>query len=89
MRNDKKPNSFKKDMDVNVNLYLDEINDFDNTDAILNRATTRYTEPVEKIIKKVQNEFLEKRRKSEIDQALANRNKERFMLLTSKNWKDA
>ncbi|MBS8265725.1 IDEAL domain-containing protein [Mesobacillus boroniphilus] len=89
MSNDKKPNYYKKDMDANVNLYLDAINEFDNTDAILNRATTRYTEPAEKIIEKVQKEFLEKRRKSEIDQALANRDEERFMLLTSKNWKDA
>jgi uncharacterized protein YpiB (UPF0302 family) len=89
MNNEKKPNSYKREMDVNLNLYLDSFNDHDNTNAILNRETTRYTDGAEKIINKVQNEILEKKREAEIDKALANRDKEKFMVLTSDHWKDA
>lgn len=87
MKNDKNSNYYKQEM--NLNMYMDTINDSDNTELILNNEKTRYTEDASKIIKKVQMEFLEKRRAEEIDLALANRDKERFMKLTSENWKDA
>ncbi len=41
-----------------------------------------------KIIYKVQNAFLEKRRAEEIDLSLKNRDKERFMALTSDGWEE-
>ena len=87
MKNDKNSNYYKQEM--NLNMYMDTIHDQDNTELILNREKTRYTEGASKIIEKVQMEFLEKRRAEEIDLALANRDKESFMKLTSENWKDA
>ncbi|MCM3124201.1 MULTISPECIES: IDEAL domain-containing protein [unclassified Mesobacillus] len=87
MKNDKNSNSYKQEM--NLNMYMDAIHDTDNTELILMREKTRYTDGANKIIQKVQNEFLEKRRTEEIDLALANKDKERFMELTSENWKDA
>jgi uncharacterized protein YpiB (UPF0302 family) len=87
MNNEKNSNSYKQE--TNLNMYMDAIHDTDNTELILLREKTRYTDGANKIIKKVQNEFLEKRRAEEIDLALANMDKERFMKLTSKNWKDA
>jgi uncharacterized protein YpiB (UPF0302 family) len=87
MKNDKNSNSYKQEM--NLNMYMDAVHDTDNTELILLREKTRYTDGANKIIQKVQNEFLEKRRAEEIDLALANKDKERFMELTSENWKDA
>lgn len=87
MKNDKNSNFFKQDMDLN--MYVEALNDPDNTNLILTTDKTRYTEGANKIIKKVQNEFLEKRRAEEIDLALANKDKDRFMKLTSKHWKNA
>jgi uncharacterized protein YpiB (UPF0302 family) len=87
MKNDKNSNYFHQETDMN--LYMDALSDTDNTNLILNREKTRYTNEVNKLIKEVQNEFLEKRRVEEIDLALANKNKKRFMELTSDNWKDA
>lgn len=87
MKNDKNSNFYKQE--VNLNMYMDTIHDTDNTELILLREKTRYTDGANKIIQKVQNEFLEKRRMEEIDLALANKDKERFMELTSENWKDA
>jgi uncharacterized protein YpiB (UPF0302 family) len=87
MKNDKNSNFYKQE--VNLNMYMDAIHDTDNTELILLREKTRYTDGANKIIQKVQNDFLEKRRVEEIDLALANKDKERFMALTSENWKDA
>lgn len=87
MNNDKNSNSYKQEM--NLNMYMDAIHDTDNTELILLREKTRYTDGANKIIQKVQDEFLEKRREEEIDLALANKDKKRFMELTSENWKDA
>ncbi|WP_226679035.1 IDEAL domain-containing protein [Mesobacillus jeotgali] len=87
MKNDKNSNSYKQEM--NLNMYMDAVHDTDNTELILLREKTRYTDGANKVIQKVQNEFLEKRRVEEIDLALANKDKERFMELTSENWKDA
>jgi uncharacterized protein YpiB (UPF0302 family) len=87
MKNDKNSNFYKQE--VNLNMYMDAIHDTDNTELILLREKTRYTDGANKIIQKVQNEFLEKRRVEEIDLALANKDKKRFMELTSENWKDA
>jgi uncharacterized protein YpiB (UPF0302 family) len=87
MKNDKKPNYYKKEM--NLHMYMDSLNENDNTVAILTHEKTRYTEDAEEIIAKVQNEFLEKRRVEEIDLALTTKDKRRFMELTSANWKDA
>ncbi|RSD27009.1 IDEAL domain-containing protein [Mesobacillus subterraneus] len=87
MKNDKNSNYYKQEM--NLNMYMDALADPDNTDLILNRDKTRYTDDVNRLIKKVQNEFLEKKRVEEIDLALANKDKNRFMKLTSDNWKDA
>ncbi len=87
MNNEKNSNSFKQEL--NLNMYMDAIHDTDNTELILVRDKTRYTDGANKIIQKVQNEFLKKRREKEIDLALENKDKERFMELTSDNWKDA
>lgn len=87
MKNDKNSNYYKQEM--NLNMYMDAVHDTDNTELILLREKTRYTDGANKIIQKVQNEFLEKRRSEEIDLALANKDKERFIELTSENWKDA
>lgn len=87
MKNDKNSNYYKQEM--NLNMYMDAIHDTDNTELILIRKKTRYTDGANRIIEKVQNEFLENRRAEEIDLALENMNKERFMELTSENWKDA
>ncbi|WP_226085989.1 IDEAL domain-containing protein [Mesobacillus sp. S13] len=87
MNNDKNSNHFKQELDLNV--YMDAMTDTDNTQLILKREKTRYTDGANKVIQKVQNEFLEKKRVEEIDMALANKDKERFMKLTSANWKDA
>ncbi|CAM3956413.1 IDEAL domain-containing protein [Mesobacillus thioparans] len=87
MNNDKNSNSYKQEM--NLNMYMDAVHDTDNTELILLREKTRYTDGANRIIQKVQNEFLKKRREVEIDQALANKDKKRFMELTSENWKDA
>jgi uncharacterized protein YpiB (UPF0302 family) len=87
MKNEKNSNYYKQDM--NLNLYMDSLTDPDNTDLILNREKTRYTDGANEIIEKVQNDLLEKRRAEEIDFALVNKDKERFMELTSDNWKDA
>lgn len=87
MNNDKNSNSYKQEM--NLNMYMDAIQDTDNTELILLREKTRYTDGANKVIQKVQDEFLEKRRTEEIDLALANKDKKRFMELTSENWKDA
>ncbi|MBT2684202.1 IDEAL domain-containing protein [Bacillus sp. ISL-37] len=87
MKNDKNSNFYKQEVDLNT--YMDAIHDTDNTELILLREKTRYTDGANKIIEKVQNDFLEKRRVEEIDFALANKDKERFMELTSENWKDA
>ncbi|WLR55439.1 IDEAL domain-containing protein [Mesobacillus subterraneus] len=87
MKNDKNSNYYKQE--ANLNMYMDTIHDADNTEMILIREKTRYTDGANRIIQKVQNEFLEKRREEEIDLALKNKNKERFMELTSDNWKDA
>lgn len=87
MKNDKNSNYYKQE--TNLNMYMDTIHDPDNTELILLREKTRYTDGANKIIQKVQNEFLEKRRAEEIDLSLENKDKERFMELTSENWKDA
>jgi uncharacterized protein YpiB (UPF0302 family) len=87
MKNEKNSNYYKQEL--NLNTYMDTIHDPDNTELILTREKTRYTEGANKIIEKVQNGFLEKRRVEEIDLALANKDKKRFMELTSENWKDA
>lgn len=87
MKNEKNSNFYKQEVDLN--MYMDAIHDTDNTELILLREKTRYTDGANKIIEKVQNDFLEKRRVEEIDFALANKDKERFMKLTSENWKDA
>jgi uncharacterized protein YpiB (UPF0302 family) len=87
MKNEKNSNFYKQEVDLN--MYMDAIHDTDNTELILLREKTRYTDGANKIIQKVQNEFLKKRRVEEIDLALANKDKERFMELTSENWKDA
>jgi uncharacterized protein YpiB (UPF0302 family) len=87
MKNEKNSNYYKQDMDLN--MYMDTMHDPDNTNLILTREKTRYTEGANEIIKKVQMEFLKKRRTEEIDLALANKDKERFMALTSENWQDA
>ena len=87
MKNDKNSNYYKQEM--NLNMYMDTVHDTDNTELILIREKTRYTDGANRIIQKVQNEFLEKRRAEEIDLALQKKNKERFMELTSENWKDA
>ncbi|MBT2694790.1 IDEAL domain-containing protein [Bacillus sp. ISL-55] len=87
MKNDKNSNFYKQEM--NLNMYMDAVHDTDNTELILLREKTRYTDGANTIIQKVQNEFLEKKRMEEIDLALANKDKERFMDLTSENWKDA
>lgn len=87
MNNEKNSNSYKQEM--NLNMYMDTIHDTDNTELILLRDKTRYTDGANKIIQKVQNEFLKKRRDEEIDLALQNKDKERFLELTSDNWKDA
>jgi uncharacterized protein YpiB (UPF0302 family) len=87
MKNDKNSNFYKQNVDVN--MFMDTMHDADNTELILTRKKTRYTDGANKIIHKVQNEFLEKRRAEEIDLALENKDKGRFMELTSENWKDA
>ena len=87
MKNDKKHNYYKQEM--NLNMYMDTLNDNDNTIAILTQEKTRYTEGAEEIIAKVQNQFFEKKRVEEIDLALSKKDKQRFMELTSANWKDA
>lgn len=87
MKNEKNSNYYKQEM--NLNMYMDTIHDPDNTELILTREKTRYTEAANKIIEKVQNGFLEKRRAEEIDLALENQDKKRFLELTSENWKDA
>jgi uncharacterized protein YpiB (UPF0302 family) len=87
MNNEKNSNSYKQEM--NLNMYMDTIHDTDNTELILLREKTRYTDGANKIIQKVQNEFLEQKRAEEIDLALQNKDKKRFMELTSESWKDA
>ncbi|WP_102264513.1 IDEAL domain-containing protein [Mesobacillus jeotgali] len=87
MKNDKNSNFYKQNVDVN--MFMNTIHDSDNTELILTRKKTRYTDGANKIIQKVQNEFLERRRAEEIDLALKNKDKGRFMDLTSENWKDA
>lgn len=87
MKNEKNSNYYKQEM--NLNMYMDTVHDPDNTELILTREKTRYTDGANRIIQKVQNEFLEKRRVEEIDLALKHKDEERFMKLTSENWKDA
>ena len=87
MNNDKNPNYYKQE--INLNMYMETLNKNDNTQAILTNQRTRYTDDAEKIIAKVQTQFLEKRRVEEIDLALTKKDKRRFMELTSANWKDA
>lgn len=87
MNNEKNSNFYKQNVDVN--MFMDTMRDTDNTELILTRKKTRYTDGANKIIQKVQSEFLEQRRAEEIDLALENKDKERFMELTSDNWKDA
>lgn len=86
MMNDKNSNFYKQEADLN--LYADAMNDPDNTNMILTREKTRYTEGANAIIEKVQKEFLERKRNEEIDLALEKKDKKRFMELTSENWKD-
>jgi uncharacterized protein YpiB (UPF0302 family) len=87
MKNDKNSNFYNQNVDVN--MFMDTMHDPDNTELILTREKTRYTDEANKIIQKVQNDFLERRRAEEIDLALENKDKGRFMELTSENWKDA
>lgn len=86
MNNEKNSHSYKQNEDVN--LSMDSIHARDNTELILTRKKTRYTDGANKIIEKVQNEFLERKRVEEIDLALENKDKKRFLELTSDNWKD-
>lgn len=86
MNNDKKPNFYKAE--EFIDLYRDTVNLEDNTQHLLNQERTRYTKGANAIIKKVQLEFLEKKRAEEIDRALEFKDKERFMALTSDRWEE-
>lgn len=84
MNNDKKSNFYKPE--EHRGLFMDILETEDNTQHLLNQEKTRYTKGANDIIKKVQREFLEKKRVKEIDLALENRDEERFMALTSEDW---
>jgi uncharacterized protein YpiB (UPF0302 family) len=86
MNNDKKPNFYKPE--EFIDLYHDAVSLEDNTQHLLNQERTRYTKGANAVIKKVQQEFLEKKRTEEIDLALELKDKERFMALTSDGWEE-
>ncbi|MEH7441938.1 IDEAL domain-containing protein [Bacillus sp. JJ1122] len=86
MNNDKKSNYYKPE--EHRGLFMDILETDDNTQHLLNQEKTRYTKGADEIIDKVQNAFLEKRRAEEIDRSLENRDKKRFMALTSEGWEE-
>ncbi|MGA9228479.1 MAG: IDEAL domain-containing protein [Mesobacillus sp.] len=86
MNNDKKSNFYKPE--EHSGLFMDILETDDNTQHLLMKEKTKYTNGAEGIINKVQSEFLEKRRAEEIDLSLKNRDKERFMALTSDGWEE-
>lgn len=86
MNNEKKSNFYKPE--EHRGLFMDILETDDNTQHLLMHEKTRYTKGADEIISKVQSEFLEKRRTVEIDLALENRDKERFMALTSEGWEE-
>ena len=53
MNNEKNSNFYKQNVDVN--MFMDTMHDTDNTELILTRKKTRYTDGANKIIQKVQN----------------------------------
>ena len=86
MNNDKKSNFYKPE--EHKGLFMDILETDDNTQHLLIQEKTRYTKGADEIIDKVQNAFLEKRRAEEIDRSLENRDKKRFMALTSEGWEE-
>jgi uncharacterized protein YpiB (UPF0302 family) len=56
------------------------------TQRILTQETTEYTPGANEIISKVQRQYMEDKRYTEIDRALDNKDKERFLALTSEGW---
>ncbi|WP_409290569.1 IDEAL domain-containing protein [Peribacillus sp. SCS-37] len=82
---------YKSNRDQFGNLQSDYLMDKDalKTKKILTQARTEYTHGATKIIEKVQSEFLAAKRYEEIDKALEQKDKARFMALTSEGWEQA
>jgi uncharacterized protein YpiB (UPF0302 family) len=77
---------FSNSHDEYIASFVEALNVQNENEAILSQKRTRYTKGANQIIKQVQQRFLETRRAEEIDKALDEKNKERFMALTSEGW---
>ena len=70
-----------------ISSYSDAMG-IEETEKILTQKRTKYTKAVNQIIQKVQQEFLENLRVTEIDKALDSKDKNRFIALTSEGWEN-
>lgn len=86
MNSEYKSNRFKKDQYVKSTPEVLMDQDAIKTRKILSQERTEYTQGATAIIQKVQRQYLENKRYNEIDKALDERDKERFLALTSKGW---
>ncbi|WP_026693366.1 IDEAL domain-containing protein [Peribacillus kribbensis] len=84
----KREYKFNKDNDLYGKQLSDYLLDKEvvTTNKILSQKYTEYTQGANRIIAKVQREFLENRRTVEIDKALDNKDEARFLALTSDGW---
>ncbi|WP_409304292.1 IDEAL domain-containing protein [Peribacillus sp. SCS-155] len=89
MNPDYKSNGFNKDQ--YVTSILEGLTDKEalKTKRILMQEHTEYTNGANEIIKKVQAALLENKRYAEIDKALDEKDKSRFIALTSEGWEQA
>ncbi|PLT33430.1 IDEAL domain-containing protein [Bacillus sp. V5-8f] len=80
-----KSRKFLKDQYIKSTSELKDTEDL-KTKKILANEHTEYTAGANRIIQKVQQQYLQNKRYMEIDKALDERDKERFIALTSKGW---
>lgn len=86
MNSEYKSNRFKKDQYVKSASEVSMDKDSIKTRKILSQEQTEYSHGATMIIQKVQRQYLENKRYHEIDKALDEKDKERFIALTSNGW---
>ncbi|RFU60440.1 IDEAL domain-containing protein [Peribacillus glennii] len=80
-----KSGNYRKDQYIKSTSELFDKEDL-KTKKILAKEHTEYTAGANRVIQKVQKQYLENKRYMEIDKALDERDKARFLALTSKGW---
>ena len=84
-------NNWKPDFsnqDEYITSFVEALNVKSDDETILKQKRTRYTKGANQIINQVQQKFLNERRAEEIDKALDEKDKERFLALTSDGWEE-